>query len=95
VLELDEGSLKLLDPETGDLLNSQQIHAIRQLSTHSHILQTHRRPTAVSQVIRQAVILQFCKQIIRIVKIIWQNSAPVYTVKVMQNWVIEGIVSKD
>ena len=29
VLELDEGSLKLIDPESGDCLNSQPIHAIR------------------------------------------------------------------
>jgi len=29
VLELDEGSLKLLEPESGKLLNSQPIHAIR------------------------------------------------------------------
>lgn len=29
VLELDEGSLKLLEPESGAVLNSQQIHAIR------------------------------------------------------------------
>ena len=29
VLELDEGSLKLLRPDTGQLLNSQPIHAIR------------------------------------------------------------------
>ena len=29
VLELDEGSLKLMDPETGACLNSQPIHAIR------------------------------------------------------------------
>ena len=29
VLELDEGSLKLMDPDTGACLNSQPIHAIR------------------------------------------------------------------
>ena len=29
VLELDEGSLKLIDPDTGACLNSQAIHAIR------------------------------------------------------------------
>ena len=29
VLELDEGSLKLINPESGDCLNSQPIHAIR------------------------------------------------------------------
>ena len=29
VLELDEGSLKLIDPDTGACLNSQPIHAIR------------------------------------------------------------------
>jgi hypothetical protein len=35
VLELDEGSLKLLEPESGDILNSQPIHAIRQPSSPS------------------------------------------------------------
>ena len=29
MLELDEGSLKLLQPETGMVLNAQPIHAIR------------------------------------------------------------------
>ena len=29
VLELDEGSLKLIEPDTGACLNSQPIHAIR------------------------------------------------------------------
>ena len=36
VLELDEGSLKLIDPDTGACLNSQAIHAIR--------LVTNQRP---------------------------------------------------